>query len=47
MTHEELSNEELLKLFKLASQELIANGGGRARSWYDEMEEAVLERMRG
>lgn len=46
MTNEELSNEDLLKLFKQASQELIG-GGGRARSWYYELEEEVLSRMEG
>ncbi|MFA1819039.1 hypothetical protein ACDX78_02345 [Virgibacillus oceani] len=45
MTNEELSNEDLLKLFKQAAQELVTNGGGRARSWYYEMEEEVLSRM--
>ncbi|WP_188453760.1 hypothetical protein [Virgibacillus oceani] len=46
MTHEELSNEELIQLFKYAAQELITNGGGHARSYYYETEEAVLERMK-
>ena len=47
MTHEELSNDDLLKVFKHAAQELITNGGGHARSYYYEVEEAVLERMKG
>lgn len=46
MTNEELSNKDLLKVFKIAAQELISNGGGHARSYYYEMEEAVLERMK-
>lgn len=44
MTFEELTNEELLELFRGASNDLYG-GGARAREFFEEVKHEILERM--
>ncbi|MFD2628752.1 hypothetical protein [Oceanobacillus kapialis] len=46
MTHEEMSNKDLLKVFRQAAQDL-PGGGAHARSFYYDLEEEILSRMEG
>jgi len=44
MTLEELTNDELLEVFRGAAMDLVG-GGARARAWYAEVKEEILSRM--
>jgi hypothetical protein len=46
MTMEELTNEELLKLYRVAVEDLPGSGA-RGRAWLAEIEEELFERLGG
>jgi len=46
MTYEELTNEELLKEYKRAIDNL-PGGGAKGRQWVAEVEEELFERLGG
>jgi hypothetical protein len=46
MTLEELTNEELLDVFKSAVENL-PGGGAEAREWFEEVKKELLYRMAG
>lgn len=45
MSHKELSNDDLLKLFKYAAQDLLRCNDEHVKTYFLEVEAEVLERM--